>query len=224
MRRALLLAIAVIVAACQGSESPSRVSADEAGKAALAAFGQGRDAKVIATRRSTFGAEAPMSGASDPATVVWAVSLSGTFEPGSCGPAPATTETPNPARLRSTAHACSSMPQQASSFWHPCRIQEPRSRQAGRHHRRPATSQRLRLGWLPEACLRAASTRPHRAATFDAPVVSSVRPVTQLRPDESARSRVLISCMADSRRKSRRPSVETRPDGHGAENRSRGSE
>jgi hypothetical protein len=96
MRGALLFAMMVIVVACQGSGSPTRISADEAGTAALAAFGQGHDAKVIATRLSTFGAEAPMSETSDPTTVVWAVSLSGTFEPGSCGPAPATTETLNP--------------------------------------------------------------------------------------------------------------------------------
>ena len=96
MRRALLLALALVVAACQGPGSSPRISAEEAGMDALAAFGPGHGAKVVATRLSSFGAEAPSSGISDPATVVWAVSLSGTFEPGSCGPAPVATEPPNP--------------------------------------------------------------------------------------------------------------------------------
>jgi hypothetical protein len=87
---------ALLVAACQTTGSPTRISAEAAATAALAAVGAGHDAKVVATRLSTFGVEAPMGGTADPATVVWAVSLSGRFEPGSCGPAPAGTATPNP--------------------------------------------------------------------------------------------------------------------------------
>jgi hypothetical protein len=87
---------ALLVAACQAAPATTPISAEAAASAALAAVGDGHDAKVVATRLSTFGAEAPMGGTADPATVVWAVSLSGRFEPGSCGPAPAGTATPNP--------------------------------------------------------------------------------------------------------------------------------
>jgi hypothetical protein len=104
VRRVGLLLV-VLVAACNSglgvaptdeaaSGGPSgSISAEDAAQAALE-FGGGPDVKVTATRRSTFGAEAPTSAAADPATAVWAVSLSGRFYPPSCGPAPNPPATP----------------------------------------------------------------------------------------------------------------------------------
>lgn len=96
MRSRGWIVTALLVAACQATGSPTKITAEAAAAAALAAVGNGHDAKVVATRLSTFGTEAPMGGTADPATVVWAVSLSGQFEPGSCGPAPIETAAPNP--------------------------------------------------------------------------------------------------------------------------------
>lgn len=77
------------------SPGPSGSITAEGAEIAALQFG-GTGAKVTATRRSTFGAEAPMSQFAATGTEVWAVSLSGTFYPGSCGPAPMPPATPGP--------------------------------------------------------------------------------------------------------------------------------
>jgi hypothetical protein len=100
------LALVAFVAACNsglgppaspgemGSVAPSAsISAEVAAQAAMQ-FGGGPDAKVTATRLSSFGSEAPTSEVADAATIVWAVSLSGRFYPPSCGPAPIPPATP----------------------------------------------------------------------------------------------------------------------------------
>jgi hypothetical protein len=101
------LLVAAVIAACNpgmgalgsdnGAASPGSagpITAEVAEKAALQFGGPG--ATVTATRRSTFGAEAPMSEVADAGTEVWVVSLSGTFYPGSCGPAPVPPATARP--------------------------------------------------------------------------------------------------------------------------------
>lgn len=100
------LLLAVLTAACnpgvgspgangRASSAPSGLITVEVAEKAALQFG-GTDARVTATRRSTFGVEAPMSEVVDAGTEVWAVSLSGPFYPGSCGPAPIPPATPRP--------------------------------------------------------------------------------------------------------------------------------
>jgi len=95
MRKTGFIVAVLVLAGCQPPGPTPRISADVADRAALAVAGS-PDAKVIGTRLSSFGVEAPRSGVADAATVVWAVSLSGRFRPGSCGPAPIPPATPGP--------------------------------------------------------------------------------------------------------------------------------
>jgi hypothetical protein len=74
-----------------GAQPPS-VSADQARATALREA-SGTDVKVVSTELSTYGAKANGS-IVDPKTVVWAVKLSGTFPPASCG------------ALRASPHPC----------------------------------------------------------------------------------------------------------------------
>jgi hypothetical protein len=98
MRQLPSLLVALLLVACQApgvvSPAPSTVIGANAAEAvALASLDGGPDSKVVGSRLSTFGAEAPASEVADAGTVVWAVSLTGRYEPGSCGPA---TATPHP--------------------------------------------------------------------------------------------------------------------------------
>ncbi len=96
MRTVGLIVVALLLAACQAASATPRIGAQNAARTAVAAAGGGPDTKVVGTRLSTFGVEAPTSGVADGSTVVWAVSLSGRFAPPSCGPAPIPPATPRP--------------------------------------------------------------------------------------------------------------------------------
>ena len=94
MRRSLLLVAILIVGACDGQpSSPTSISADAAAAVAIAQVGSTSSVKVLSTKRSTYGAEAGGGSIVDASTPVWAVRLSGTFQPPSCGPM---TATPHP--------------------------------------------------------------------------------------------------------------------------------
>ena len=87
MHRLGLLLIAALLVGC----SPL-ISADLARATALSEAG-GTNVKVVSVELSTYGAKAGNSELADPNAQVWAVLLSGTFPPASCG---AYTATPHP--------------------------------------------------------------------------------------------------------------------------------
>ena len=94
MRASILLVTILIAAACAGRPSPSTaISAEAASATAIQQVGSLSTAKVLSTRLSTYGAEAGGGQVVDGNTAVWAVLLSGTFGPPSCGPM---TATPHP--------------------------------------------------------------------------------------------------------------------------------
>jgi len=86
--RAAIFAVAIlIVASCAGRGlSPTPISAETASATAIANVASTIPAKVISTRLSTYGAVADGGHVVDSNTPVWAVRLSGSFEPPSCGP------------------------------------------------------------------------------------------------------------------------------------------
>ena len=87
MRASVLLAAVLIVASCGGgSRSSTSISAEGASATAIAQAGSTIPAKVLSTRLSTYGAVAGGGMVIDASTTVWAVRLSGSFEPPSCGP------------------------------------------------------------------------------------------------------------------------------------------
>jgi len=94
--KACWILAALLFAGCHAPGATPGTSADEADRVALAASPGGPNARVVGTRRSTFGVEAPTSYVADASTVVWAVSLTGVFEPVSCGPAMTPPATPGP--------------------------------------------------------------------------------------------------------------------------------
>ena len=92
MRVLMALSLALLLAACsQPAASPS-ISADQARATALREA-TGTNVKVVSTELSTYGAKSNGGSIVDPATAVWAVRLSGTFPPASCG---GYTATPHP--------------------------------------------------------------------------------------------------------------------------------
>jgi hypothetical protein len=94
MRASVLLVAVLIAAACGGQTSvPTSISADVASATAIAQMGSAATVKILSTRLSTYGAEAGGGSVADPSTPVWAVRLSGSFQPPSCGPM---TATPHP--------------------------------------------------------------------------------------------------------------------------------
>jgi hypothetical protein len=94
MRTSVLVVVVMIAAACGGqASSPTSISAEAASATAIAQMGSATTVKVVSTRLSTYGAEAGGGSIVDATTPVWAVRLSGSFQPPSCGPM---TATPHP--------------------------------------------------------------------------------------------------------------------------------
>jgi hypothetical protein len=87
MRASVLLVAVLIAAACGGqASSPTSISAEAASTTAIAQVGSAATVKVLSTRLSTYEAEAGGGSVADAGTPVWAVRLSGSFQPPSCGP------------------------------------------------------------------------------------------------------------------------------------------
>lgn len=101
MRASVLLVAVLIAAACGGqTSSSSTVSADSASATAIAESGSTIPVNVLSTRLSTYGAEAGGGLMVDASTPVWAVRLSGSFQPPSCGPV---TASPHPCPAPATS-------------------------------------------------------------------------------------------------------------------------
>jgi hypothetical protein len=85
---AWLVSAAVLASGCS-----STVSADAARATALKQAGSSTPVSVVSVELTTYGAKADGGLVADPNTQVWAVLLSGTFPPASCG---GDTPTPHP--------------------------------------------------------------------------------------------------------------------------------
>jgi hypothetical protein len=88
MRASVLLGAVLIAAACGGQASSSTsISAEAASARAIRQAGSTIPVKVLSAKLSTYGAaEAGGGTIVDASTPVWAVRLSGSFQPPSCGP------------------------------------------------------------------------------------------------------------------------------------------
>ena len=95
MRVPVLLVAVLLAAACGGqAPSPTTISAETAGATAIMQAGSTTPVKVLSAKLSTYEAANAGGGSIvDASTPVWAVRLSGTFQPPSCGPM---TATPHP--------------------------------------------------------------------------------------------------------------------------------
>ena len=97
----LLLVVGLIAIGCAGGASaPPSVSAESAAAMAIEQVGSSTTVKIVSTRLSTYGADAAGGAIADAHTPVWAVLLSGTFQPPSCGPM---TATPHPCPAPATS-------------------------------------------------------------------------------------------------------------------------
>lgn len=94
MRASILLLVVLIAAGCVGqTPSPSAISADAARADAISQAGSEIPVTVLSMKLSTYGAEATGGSIVAADTPVWALLLSGSFRPPSCGPM---TATPHP--------------------------------------------------------------------------------------------------------------------------------
>jgi hypothetical protein len=95
MRASVFLLVVLVAGACVGqTPSASPISASAATATAIRQAGSTIPVKVLSARLSTYGAaEAGGGTIVDASTPVWAVLLSGSFQPPSCGPR---TATPHP--------------------------------------------------------------------------------------------------------------------------------
>jgi hypothetical protein len=95
MRASVFLLVILVAGACAGqAPSSSRISASAATATAIAQAGSTIPVKVLSAKLSTYGvAEAGGGTIVAASTPVWAVLLSGSFQPPSCGPM---TATPHP--------------------------------------------------------------------------------------------------------------------------------
>lgn len=94
MRASTLLLVGLITAGCVGqTPSLSPISADAAKATAISQAASTIPVKVLSIKRSTYGPETRGGSIVAADTPVWAVRLSSSFQPPSCGPY---TATPHP--------------------------------------------------------------------------------------------------------------------------------
>lgn len=86
-------AVGLVLAALLVSSCSATVSAEAARAIALEQIRSSTPVSVVSVELTTYGAKADGSSVVDPSTQVWAVQMSGTFPPASCG---GYTPTPHP--------------------------------------------------------------------------------------------------------------------------------
>lgn len=92
----LALSAALVAGACTANQAVLSVTRETAVATAIGSSGSTTLVSVISATLTTYGAASPNGRVVPADTQVWAIRLSGTFPPGSCGPAPASGETPTP--------------------------------------------------------------------------------------------------------------------------------